>query len=80
MKSPLALIVTAGLAVGGVVAAYNCLLTPEARENMTTTAKRVVSFGRDMADKAAGGGQTTDAQRLSANRAWIEKQWTEAGY
>lgn len=80
MKSPLVMIVTAGLAVGGAIAAYNCLLTPEARDNMKTTAKRVVSFGRDMADKAAGGSQATDGQRLAANRAWIEKQWTEAGY
>ncbi|MEY8437675.1 hypothetical protein AAK967_08045 [Atopobiaceae bacterium 24-176] len=57
------------------------LLTPEARENVAVTAKRAVDVGRSMAERFSGNDASTqDVARLEANRAWIERQWGDAGY
>lgn len=81
MRRSLGMFVVTGVVVGGAVAAFMVLLTPQARGNLTSTAKRVVEVGRSMAERFSGDpGAARDAARLEANRVWIERQWEEAGY
>lgn len=81
MRRSLGMFVVTGVVVGGAVAAFMALLTPQARENLTSTAKRAVEVGRSMAERFSGDpGAAQDAARLEANRVWIERQWEEAGY
>ncbi len=81
MRRSLGMFVVTGVVVGGAVTAFMVLLTPQARGNLTSTAKRVVEVGRSMAERFSGDpGAARDAARLEANRAWIERQWEEAGY
>lgn len=81
MGRSLGMLIATGVVVGGAVAAFMVLLTPEARENLTSTAKRAVDVGRSMAERFSGNDVSAqDAARLEANRAWIERQWENAGY
>ena len=81
MRRSLGMFVVTGVVVGGAVAAFMVLMTPQARGNLTSTAKRVVEEDRSMAERFSGDpGAARDAARLEANRAWIERQWEEAGY
>ena len=81
MRRSLGMFLATGVVVGGAVAAFMVLLTPEARKNLTVTAKQAANVGRSMAERFSGNEVSAqDVARLEANRAWIEKQWEDAGY
>lgn len=70
----------AGVVVAAVVALYTFLLPEEAKENLHDIAKKGIQIGRDVQETIMGAPMSNEEQRIEANRAYVAKQWEQAGF